>query len=97
MAYINTSHSVGNIVFFYDAASDSVRRLRVLAIVAKATESGYAPDWEVRYHAVTANATGTGIEASVLTYSDGELHSRPEYAFPEIVHVAEPLAELEAA
>lgn len=97
MAYIDTSHSVGNLVFFYDAASDSVRRLRILAIVAKATEKGYAPGWEVRYHAAPADAKGTSIEASVLTYSDAELYSRPECAFPSIVEAVEPAPELEAA
>lgn len=97
MAYISTAYSVGNIVFVYRPERDSVQRMRILSMHAKCTAgSGLSSDWEVTYYAEPAMASRPS-PVNTEEFSESQLYSRPEYAFPAIVHAVVQLPEMEAA
>ena len=96
MAYISTSHSVGDIVYAYDEDSDSVQRLRVIglrALTEDATKYG-SGQWRVHYVTVPAQAAD---DRTKREYLENSLHARPEGAFPDLLPEAAPDTVAEAA
>ena len=89
MAYISTSHSVGDIVFAYDDDNDSIQRLRIIGVQASSesvTRYGTG-EWHVEYLARPAQAAGPNLTRS---YCGDDLHSAPRSAFPDIAPEAAP-------
>ena len=90
MAYISTSHSVGSIVYAYDEDTDSVRRLRVIAVTAKSTDAKRydGGTWDVEY---TCKPAQTCLSYDHDFYSEKDLHDTPREAFPAITPEAAPI------
>ena len=91
MAYISTSHSVGDIVYAYDHDTDSVQRLRVVSLTAKSKDCQKygGGSWDIEYQCQAAQCFA-GDEAAVGFYDEDALHESAREAFPAIRPAAEP-------
>lgn len=69
--YISTSHSIGETVYYYSAADDSVTRAKVVQISYLKSEDGEDVSYRISAH---------GFD-DLLHATDAQLYSRPESAF----------------
>ena len=81
MAFISTSHSVGDIVYRHDARTDSVQRLRIASLTAKTVDATkyVSGQWVVHY--ICAPAQATELHDFIVA-TDDELFNSWSSAFP---------------
>jgi len=91
MAYISTEHSVGDIVYAYDADSDTVQRLRIIGLRAfSESATRYGGEWHVDYVARPARALNGHLSRQ---YAGSVLHYSAANAFPAITPEVAPAPE----
>jgi hypothetical protein len=78
---IHTDHSVGDVVFFHEAESDTVVRGVVTKIEAVCATAGYQPKWTILYSVAPKWAHEKPARDYLI--SQGDLKTTARDAFPE--------------